>query len=293
MLHLLYVYCAPTRTGGIAACSYGDTPAIATVGEKMALHCGLLCFSGVYEWYLINGTQNTTLPETNRSLTVSENVLTVEEVGGRVYECRCNNRCTKFKIGGIYICMGLRLLTCMHYEPLECVSFFNVYIVYICIMCISVSVTVSLHYLYIYHTAVKPVVHLHVSQSVAKSGSNVTVTCTAESYPAADNANNFELKHPLNTQITQDPLSDMNGVFHIIKSVDRERDSGEYECTVSVTLPEYPDQHLQSNAKINLIVYGKLNFSLIYMYVCIYTISFVSRSSDYCGNPKLHHLPGS
>ena len=100
------LYCAPTLTGGIAACSYGDTPAVATVGEKLALHCGLPCFSEVYEWYLINGTQNTTLPETNRLLTVSENVLTVDDVGGHVYECRCNNRygCTKFKIGGIYIC---------------------------------------------------------------------------------------------------------------------------------------------------------------------------------------------
>ena len=136
----------------------------------------------------------------------------------------------------------------------------------------------------------KPVVQLYVSQSVAKSGSSVTVTCTAESYPAADNASNFELKHPLNTPISQDLLSDMNGVFHIIKSVDRERDFGEYECTVSVILPEYPDQHLQNNAKINLIVYGKLNFSLIYI---IHTISFVSRSSDYCGSPKLHHLPSS
>ena len=74
----------------------------------MILSCSTLaspCFSGVYEWYLINGTQNTTLPETTSSLTVSQNVSAVDDVGGSMYECWCPNSasCTSFRIGGIYV----------------------------------------------------------------------------------------------------------------------------------------------------------------------------------------------
>ena len=113
----------------------------------------------------------------------------------------------------------------------------------------------ALHYLYIHPTAVKPVVHLNVSQSVAKSGSSVTVTCTAESYPAADNASNFKLKHPLNTPISGEFLPGMNGIVHTIDRADS-GDSGQYECIVIVTRDGYS---LQSEAKLVLTVYGELN----------------------------------
>ena len=121
----------------------------------------------------------------------------------------------------------------------------------VCPMCTHAA----LHYMYIYHIAVKPVVHLNVSQSVAKSGSSVTVTCTAESYPAPDNASDFKLKHPLNTPISGEYLPGMNGIVHTIDRADS-GDSGQYKCIVTVTRDGY---NLQSEAKLVLTVYGELN----------------------------------
>ena len=104
-LHSTLLHYTPT---GSDACSSSNP--VATVGKKMILSCSTLaspCYSQVYEWYLINGTQNTTLLETTNSLTMSENVSAVDDVGGLMYECRCHDgtSCTSFRIGGMYICM--------------------------------------------------------------------------------------------------------------------------------------------------------------------------------------------
>ena len=63
------------------------------------------CHSLRYEWYRIDGTVETRLPEEGGSdseLVVSENVTSAAEVGGQIYECYCFNTtsCRSFKIGG-------------------------------------------------------------------------------------------------------------------------------------------------------------------------------------------------
>ena len=107
------------------------------------------------------------------------------------------------------------------------------------------------------HT-VRPVAHLHISNEVVKLGSGVNITCTAESYPRANRSSNYLLKHPWNTSISQEELlSGKNGVVHTITAA-KDIDEGEYECTVTVTLEEYPNHPLQSNNEIaKLTVYGK------------------------------------
>ena len=112
------------------------------------------------------------------------------------------------------------------------------------------------------HT-VNPEVHLSTSTSnnVAKSGSSVNVICTAESYPPADNVNNYLMRHPHNTFIEKEPLPGMDGAVHKIAAASKEQDAGEYECSVNITLAEYPGKPLDSSvAIINLRVYGKLCF---------------------------------
>ena len=61
------------------------------------------CFSTRYEWYRIDGLNETLLPdEISSKLVVSKNVTSAAEVGGQVYECYCFNTtsCRRFKIGG-------------------------------------------------------------------------------------------------------------------------------------------------------------------------------------------------
>ena len=98
-----YLLCS-VYAGGVAACTYGNIPPAATIGEKMVISCNLdrRCFEGVYKWYLINNTLNVTLPETSSKLVVSENVTSAAEVGGRLYECHCPSvaDCRSFRIGG-------------------------------------------------------------------------------------------------------------------------------------------------------------------------------------------------
>ena len=51
----------------------------------------------------------------------------------------------------------------------------------------------------------------------------------------------------------------MKGVVHKIVAATKDRDAGEYECSVNVTLKEYSGKPLDSNvATITLSVYGKL-----------------------------------
>ena len=110
------------------------------------------------------------------------------------------------------------------------------------------------------HT-VTPKVHLNTStyNNVAKSGSSVNVICTAESYPSADNVSEYLMKHPQNKSIDKELLPGMDGVVHKIVAATKDRDAGEYECSVNVTLAEYPGKPLDGNvATVNLIVYGKL-----------------------------------
>ena len=98
---------------------------------------------------------------------------------------------------------------------------------------------------------------------MAKSGSSVNIICTAESYPPADSVSDYLMKHPHNTPIVKDLLPGMDGVVHRIVAATKEQDAGEYECTVIVTLDEYPGKHLDSEIAVtNLRVYGKLSIPL-------------------------------
>ena len=111
------------------------------------------------------------------------------------------------------------------------------------------------------HT-VTPEVHLNTSMSnnVAKTGSSVNVICTAESYPLADDTNDYLMKHPHNTPIGKVLLPGGNGVEHRITTATKERDAGNYECSVNVTLTEYPGKPLDSEVVVvNLRIYGKSN----------------------------------
>ena len=109
--------------------------------------------------------------------------------------------------------------------------------------------------------AVNPKVHLSTSASnnVVKSGTSVSVICKAESYPPADSVNDYLMKHPHNTPIEKELLPGMDGVVHRIFSATKEQDKGQYECSVNVTLAEYPNKPLKSELAVaNLTVYGTL-----------------------------------
>ena len=96
---------------------------------------------------------------------------------------------------------------------------------------------------------------------MAKSGSSVDVICTAESYPPAVNVSNYLMRHPHNTFIEKELLPGMDGAVHKIAAATKEQDAGEYECSVNVTLAEYPGKPLDSSvAIVNLRVYGKSLF---------------------------------
>ena len=98
---------------------------------------------------------------------------------------------------------------------------------------------------------------------MAKSGRGVNITCTAESYPPAQSTDDYKMKHPRNTPISQKLLPAKNGVVHTITAASKETDAGVYQCAVSVTLEEYPNQSLQSKNDIAILtVYGKLYTSI-------------------------------
>ena len=103
----------------------------------------------------------------------------------------------------------------------------------------------------------KPIPRLFASVPVARSGSSVNVTCTAEGYPPANNEDNYNMKHPKDHDIEKVLLPEKNGVVHIITDASKERDSGEYECTVTVRLEGYTAPLQSDNVVTNLVVYGQ------------------------------------
>ena len=92
-----------------------------------------------------------------------------------------------------------------------------------------------------------------ISQPVAKLGSSVSIVCTAESYPPANETSFFHLSSPLDPNFSSNQSASVGtGVEYHIANVTRS-DGGEYSCVVIIE--GYP---LQSNAvKQNLTVYGK------------------------------------
>ena len=103
----------------------------------------------------------------------------------------------------------------------------------------------------------KPVAHLHILNNVTKSGSAVNIICTAESYPPAENVNNYQMRHPKDRNISIETLPEKNGVIHKITAASKKKDAGEYECTVSITMDEYPGISLQSKINLaHLTIYG-------------------------------------
>ena len=78
----------------------------------------------------------------------------------------------------------------------------------------------------------------------------------AESYPPANTVGNYLMRHPRDKDIDRLLLPGKNGVVHIISGAS-ENDSGEYECTVTVTLHEYSTPLQSDNVFANLVVYGE------------------------------------
>ena len=102
----------------------------------------------------------------------------------------------------------------------------------------------------------KPKVQLNTSVPVARLGMSVNVTCTAESYPPANTIANYLMRHPRDQEITTVLLPGKNGVVHIVSGAS-ENDSGDYECTVTVTLDEYSTSLQSDTAITKLTVYGE------------------------------------
>lgn len=109
----------------------------------------------------------------------------------------------------------------------------------------------------------KPVVNLAFSKPRVKAGESVNVTCTAESYPPADQKNFYHLNHPANKTVVPTHLtSGVNGVIYEIRSANRS-DSGEYDCFVRVSaLVDDKNVSMDSDTvQKNLTVYyGKINY---------------------------------
>lgn len=105
---------------------------------------------------------------------------------------------------------------------------------------------------------VTPYVQLNVSKEVVRLGSSVTISCSAESYPPANNLTFFQLQHPSEKDILHSMLTLLdNGVeYHVANASGS--DGGEYKCVVNVY--ETPDGwHSQNDQSITyLTVYGKL-----------------------------------
>jgi len=131
--------------------------------------------------------------------------------------------------------------------------------------CTTCAVTVIISYLghlarlarpnLLLFSPVTPYVQFNVSKEVAKLGSNVTISCSAESYPPANSVNFFQLQDPSKKDIPHSQLTLVDtGVEYHIDLVNRSH-GGEYECSVSI---EDYSQGLQSNtAEETLIVYGE------------------------------------
>lgn len=107
--------------------------------------------------------------------------------------------------------------------------------------------------------AVVPVASLMFSKPSVQEGSSVNVTCTAKSYPPADQKEYYFLQHPRGVTLEPTHLSSgVDGVIYEISSANS-NDGGEYSCLVSIT--ELVDDGfitIQSEiVQAYLLVYGK------------------------------------
>ena len=105
MKHIYYyadVYSLLYAGFGSAECPYGSTVPMAIIGQRLVLQCTIICQTLNYEWVNITGDERVILTGmTDSGLVVSENVTTVTDVGGQMYECHCSENCEMFRIGGI------------------------------------------------------------------------------------------------------------------------------------------------------------------------------------------------
>jgi hypothetical protein len=104
----------------------------------------------------------------------------------------------------------------------------------------------------LFKIGVIPVAELKFSPgSVARNGSSVSITCTAESYPAADKVSDYALMHN-GQQLSTQLLPGRNGVHHGITSVNKDTDSGIYECVVTITFDGEPLQGDKANTHLTI-----------------------------------------
>jgi len=112
--YILQSYC-PIYTGYWATCD--ESIVKTSIGERLILSCDSApCFSGTYLWYNVTAAKSLPL-STSRTLTVSQNVTTVGEVGGQRYTCQCSSitveeNCYTFWIWGElvpYACNNLHI----------------------------------------------------------------------------------------------------------------------------------------------------------------------------------------
>lgn len=106
-----------------------------------------------------------------------------------------------------------------------------------------------------------PVVSLTFSKPRVKAGESVNVTCTAESYPPADQKEFYSLQHPAGITVVPTHLTTgVDGVIHEIPSANSS-DSGEYDCVVTVTalVGDKNESMASETVQKNLTVYyGKI-----------------------------------
>ena len=97
--------CSAATFGQETVCEDGRPLPEATIGLEFDIKCSISQCSSV-QWHRVfeNGTKTLLVNETDNKLVVSQNVKSVEEVGGRVYECNCDGVCKKYNISGnVYI----------------------------------------------------------------------------------------------------------------------------------------------------------------------------------------------
>ena len=99
-------------------------------------------------------------------------------------------------------------------------------------------------YKFFFHHAVTPQVSLTISQPVAKLGSSVNISCTAKSFPPANDTSFFHLLSPQNRRLYPNQSASVGtGVEYHIAHVNKSH-GGEYRCFVNV---EGYLEDLQSN----------------------------------------------
>ena len=98
----------------------------------------------------------------------------------------------------------------------------------------------------------------------------MNVTCTAESYPPADQKKFYSLQHPVGITVVPTHLTTgVDGVIYEIPSANSS-DSGEYDCVVIVTkLVDNETMSVTSHPVYNnlSVYYGKLRLMLLHLMV--------------------------